>query len=177
MSEKGTRASDWVVKPALLCDLDGTVRFNKDDPAGFINRAEEVAVFDDVEAKLWEYRNRGYLILGVSNQGGVAFGFTTPQEVMRGLEATFRLFGRNPFHMVKQCYHHPEGKVEPWRHRSLFRKPDVGMLALMESEAFSEGYVIDWDRSIMVGDREEDRELANRAGMDFLWAGNFFGRK
>ena len=45
MAERGTKASDWVVKPALVCDLDGTVRFNKDDPEGFINRPEEVALY------------------------------------------------------------------------------------------------------------------------------------
>ena len=172
----GTRASDWVVKPALCVDLDGTVRFNRDDPEGFINRAEEVAIYPGVEAKLWEYRDRGFLIFGVSNQGGVAFGFKDHAGGMAELERTVALFDRNPFDMVKLCYHHPEGKVEPYRHRSLLRKPDVGMLALMEHELFDAGYVVDWDRSIVVGDREEDRELASRAGADFLWADNFFGR-
>jgi HAD superfamily hydrolase (TIGR01662 family) len=176
VSETGRRALDWVVKPALCVDLDGTVRFNKDDPEGFINRAEEVAVYPDVEAVLWKWRDRGYLIFGVSNQGGVAYGFKTPAIVQGELARTFELFRRNPFHAVRQSFHCPEGTVEPYRYRSLCRKPDVGMLALLESEAFDAGYVVDWDRSIVVGDREEDRELANRAGTDFLWADNFFGR-
>lgn len=29
---EATKASDWIVKPALVCDLDGTIRYNKNDP-------------------------------------------------------------------------------------------------------------------------------------------------
>lgn len=170
------KMSDWVVKPALCLDLDGTVRFNANDPGGFVNGPDDVALFPGVEAKLWEYRSRGYLVLGFSNQGGVAFGYKTHQDVDAEIAATIGAFERNPFHVVKCCLHHEKGKVEPWRHRSLLRKPDVGMLAVAEVECFDEGYVVDWDNSLFVGDRGEDQECAKRAGMAFRWAHKFFGR-
>ena len=184
-----TKASDWVLRPALCVDLDGTVRFNKNDPKGFINRVEEIALFPGVEEKLWLYRDGGtifgseadyhvpeHLIFGVSNQGGVAFGFKDWGGVDEEARRTAELFERNPFHIMKFCLHHERGDVEPYCHRSLARKPDIGMLAQMEVEAFGEGYVVDWDQSMMVGDREEDQELARRAGIDFRWADVFFGR-
>ena len=168
------------VIPALCLDLDGTIRHSK--TGDFINGPDDVALFPDVEAKVWKYRNEGYLILGISNQGGVAFGFKTPQQVNAELDATFALFNRSvgdmgPFHMVKQCFHmEGEGAKFPFNRRSLLRKPDIGMLALMEVEAFDAGVLIDWAASLFVGDREEDKECAARADIPFQWAKDFFGR-
>lgn len=82
-----------------------------------------------------------------------------------------------PFHIVKQCYHHPQGKVEPYNHRSLLRKPDIGMLAIAEVDAYKAGVVVDWDNSLFVGDRPEDEECAKRAGIRFIWADEFFERQ
>lgn len=165
---------NFKLRPALCVDLDGTVRYSADGE--FINKAEDVRLFPDVEVKLWEYREKGYLIFGISNQGGVAFGFKTPQDCNEEVEQTFRLFERNPFHIIKCCFHEPRGKVEPWCHRSLLRKPDYGMLAICEVESFQAGYIVDWDNSLFVGDRSEDRDIASRAAIKFIPTEVFFGR-
>jgi D-glycero-D-manno-heptose 1,7-bisphosphate phosphatase len=115
----------------------------------------------------------GYIILGISNQAGVAWGFKLPLEVEHEMQSTLNLFERNPFHIVKFCYHDGKGKIEPYNHRSLLRKPDIGMLALMESEAFNAGYVIDWDNSLFVGDRPEDEQCAKNAGVAFRHIDSF----
>lgn len=162
------------VMPALVLDLDGTVRYSKDGK--FINKPEDIALFDGVEDKLWAYRDSGYLIFGVTNQGGVAHGFKTLWGYDDEIETMFDLFDRNPFHIVKACFHHEDGKIEPYNHRSLLRKPDTGMLALCEWEAFDGGYVVDWDNSVMVGDMKSDQECARNAGIAFRWAWDFFGR-
>ena len=165
------------VAPALVLDLDGTVRRHRDDEAGFINRAEDVALYADVEETLWRYRDEGHLILGVTNQGGVAFGFKTPESFWEELEAMEHLWERgDPFHSIKACFHHPGGTVAPYVTRSLLRKPQHGMLALMEYELYSQGYVVDWDRSLFVGDRPEDEACAAGAGIPFRWAWDFFSR-
>lgn len=163
------------VKPALCLDLDGTIRFSKSGE--FINGPKDVALFLDVEEKLWEYRREGYLIFSISNQGGVAFGHKSFLTNNEEIEATIGLFKENPFHIIKCCYHHPNGSVEPWNHRSLLRKPDIGMLVLCEIEAYEDDYIVDWDNSLFVGDRSEDEECAKRAGIQFMWAHEFFGRR
>lgn len=159
--------------PALCLDLDGTVRYSKSGE--FLNGPSDVALFPGVEEKIWEWRNKGYLIFGVSNQGGVAFGYKTVRQAEAELDATLALFKKNPFHIVKQCYHHEKGKVFPYNKRSLCRKPAIGMLALMELEAFEAGYLVDWDNSLFIGDRPEDEECARSAGIRFQWAKDFFG--
>jgi len=162
------------VAPALCLDLDGTIRYSKNGE--FVNKPEDVALFEGVESKLWEYRNKGYLIFGITNQGGVAYGFKTNEDHHRELDAMLALFFENPFHIIKSCFHHPSGKVEPYNHRSLLRKPDIGMLALCEVEAFEAGYIVDWDNSLFVGDRPEDEQCAKNASIAFRWANEFFGR-
>ncbi len=162
------------IKPALCVDLDGTIRYSK--TGEFIDKPSDVAVYDDVEDKLWEYRNKGYLIFGISNQGGVAFGFRTRELDLAILAETINKFDDNPFYVVKTCYHHPEGDVEPYCHRSMFRKPYTGMLAFCEITAWSNGVIVDWDNSMFVGDKPEDRECAKKADIDFVPANEFFER-
>lgn len=163
------------VKPALCLDLDGTVRYSKSGK--FINGPEDIALFDGVEAKIWEYRNNGYLIFGITNQGGVAYGYKTPMDNEAELDAMIALFNKDPFHIIKACYHHEKGTVEPYRHRSLLRKPDIGMLALCEYDAFEAGYIVDWENSIFVGDRPEDERCARNAKIEFKWSDIFFERE
>ena len=134
-------------------------------------------VSDGVGEKLWQYRNEGYLILGISNQGGVAFGHKTPEDCNAEIARTLELFERNPFHGIKCAYHHVSGNTPPYNHRLLLRKPDIGMLTLCEYEIWREGaMMIDWDNSLMVGDHAEDEELAKRAAIRFIHADVFFAR-
>lgn len=160
------------VKPALCLDFDGTIRRSASGQT-FIKNFHDIELIPGVEKLIWRYRNMGCLIFGISNQAGVAHGFKLPLEIENEMDATLKLFKNNPFHIVKFCYHDCKGKIEPFCHRSLLRKPDIGMLALMESEAWQHGYVVDWDNSLFVGDRPEDEECAKRAGIKFRHIDSF----
>lgn len=172
-------ASDRVVcapgrfAPALCLDLDGTIRRSKSGV--FVSGYEDVEVIPGVEAKIWEYRDRGFVVFGISNQGGVAHGHKTELENDAEIQATVAGFQRNPFHLIKCAYHDAKGKIEPYCHRSLLRKPGYGMLAVCEVEAFGAGIIVDWDASLFVGDRPEDQQCAASACIRFEWAHDFFG--
>lgn len=125
------------------------------------------------EDKINNYKDVGYLIIGISNQGGVSHGFKLPIEIEHEMETTLNLFSKNPFHIVKMCYHMEGGKIHPYKYRSMLRKPNIGMLAIAEMEAFEAGYVIDWDNSIFVGDRPEDEECAKNAAIKFIHINDF----
>ena len=172
MGKKGKMPGE--VRPALCLDLDGTIRYSKSGE--FIYEPDDVALYPGVEETIWQYRDRGYLIFGISNQGAAAMGYKTIDEIEAETEATIRAFESNPFHFIKLCYHHPRGKVVPLNRRSLLRKPEIGMLALCEAEAWETGCAVDWDNSLFVGDRPEDEECAKRAGIEFVRADRFFGR-
>ena len=165
-------APNMKVVPALCLDMDGTVRRSASGKT-FIENSRDIELMPGIEKLIWRYRNMGWLIFGISNQAGVAHGFKLPMEVELEMDVTLKQFKNNPFHSVQYCYHDDKGKIEPYCHRSLGRKPDIGMLYLMESEAWKEGYVIDWDNSLFVGDRPEDEECAKRAGIKFRHIDSF----
>lgn len=162
------------LRPALCLDLDGTIRYSKN--GHFINSPEDVVLFDGVEERIWQYRADGYLIFGITNQGGVAYGLKTPEDHDAEVNAMLAQFVRNPFDIIQVCFSHPDGNTEPYNHRSLLRKPAVGMLVLCEVEARHCDYIVDWDNSLFVGDRPEDKECAEKAGISFQWAHEFFNR-
>lgn len=171
------RPGDMRVMPALLLDLDGTIRRSKGGHK-FIQGSDDIDLFADVEATIWQYKKRhNAYVAGVTNQGGVAYGIRTPEQISDEIRVTMELFDDCPFDAVKGCYNHPDGKIFPFNYRSLSRKPDIGLLALLETDAFNKGIVIDWDKSLMVGDREEDQILARNAGIKFQWADDFFQRE
>lgn len=161
--------------PALCLDWDGTIRRSKSGKP-FIDKASDIELMPGVESKIWSYRDAGFLIIGVSNQGGVAFGYKLPPEIDYERDVTLDLFQRNPFHVVKMCYHMEGGSVEPYCHRSLLRKPDIGMLVLAEWECYHHGYMIDWSNSIFVGDRPEDEACATNAKIKFIHIDDFLKR-
>lgn len=184
---EGVRTANGVIwngstVPALCLDLDGTVRRSKRGESEFINGPDDVELYPGAEEKIWEYRDKGYLIFGLTNQGGVAYGYKTPDQVNAEIDAMFSLFqrseqGMGPFHSLKSCYHMEGEKASfPYNRRSLLRKPEIGMLVLMEVEAFDGGFLVDWDASLFVGDRLEDQQCAINAQIPFQWAKDFFGR-
>ncbi|MCS3666416.1 histidinol phosphatase-like enzyme [Salinibacter ruber] len=81
LSQNGQDLSNAAfAKPAVVCDLDGTIRFNLEEE--YINGPDDIALYRGVIEALWRYRNKGYLVFGVTNQGGVAHG-TRPRQGTR----------------------------------------------------------------------------------------------
>lgn len=166
--------SGYAVLPAVILDLDGTIRYSKSGT--FINGPEDIVIYPDVEPRLLEFFP-DYLIFGVSNQGGVAYGHKTPEQDYAEIAKTLDLFDTEDlFFAIFSNHNHPKGTVVPYNHSSLMRKPNYGMLVLCEWYALQYHLVIDWDRSFMVGDREEDKLCAQTAGIPFMYAQNFFNR-
>lgn len=177
--QQGGRRS-IVAKPVLACDLDGTLRYNKNDPDGFINEPSEIAFFDGVIEAVWAYRDRGWLPVIVSNQAGVAHGHMTKKDLDRQMHKMQHLASKRtshdrgwPFLDTRFAMYDDRAEGEAaqmYGYRSLNRKPGYGMLANIETRAKANGVVPKWDESVVVGDREEDRKMADRAGLSFWWA-------
>jgi D-glycero-D-manno-heptose 1,7-bisphosphate phosphatase len=161
-----------------LFDLDGTlISSYMDNPDKDYDTWE---VLPGRKAMLNRLLMRGDIVCIVTNQGGVAFGFVTDSQADRKIaDARIRL-GIAPVRssgdplppQVYACYADERGKP-PWDNPAdaARRKPSGAMI----SEAIADHPDAAALGVFFVGDREEDRQAAQDAGVAFQWAHIFFG--
>jgi D-glycero-D-manno-heptose 1,7-bisphosphate phosphatase len=155
--------------PVLYLDLDGTVRLGKDQLGKFVNGPQDVQVFSEVPDLLEAYKDLGWRIIGVSNQGGIALGYLDMATCVKAMAETQKQC-RNMFDKIVWCSHHPDAESREmavcW-----CRKPRPGLVietALALSEKTGEIYPP--YLGLFVGDRPEDEQCAENAGLPFLEA-------
>ena len=157
--------------PVLYLDMDGTVRQGKDDPLGrFVNGPADVVVFPEAAGMMRRWKAGGGRVAAVSNQGGVALGIVSYEQVAAAMAETQEQCG-GLFDVICFCVHHPAAQ-NPEMARCWCRKPSAG--AVVEAaHGLVERYPGEFYPPYMglfVGDRNEDRLCAESAGLDFQWA-------
>lgn len=164
--------------PVLYLDLDGTVRKGFDELGRFVNKADDVELFPRMAERLLSWKQKGYRLVAVTNQGGIATGQVSEADVRSALMRTQELSG-NAFDAVFMCQHHPDAHDPEWRN-CFCRKPKIGMLVLAQqflSERFPDE-MYPPHLALMVGDRPEDAQCATNAGVFFeaaeRWRGEPF---
>lgn len=148
-----------------VLDLNGTLTNTP-----FVDHAP-LAILPGRKEKIAELQATGAICAIASNQGGVAFGFTTEEEATKEIAEIASELGIEEFEVA---FGHPKPK---WGYEKYAtpeqlarRKPAPGMLlALMERCNVLP------DQTIMIGDRDEDRDAAAAAGCGFIWSKDFFG--
>lgn len=152
----------------LLLDLDGTIR-EPISNAKFINEPYDQRPIEGADRAIAHYYAHDWIVIGITNQGGVAAGHKTLEDCFVEQAYTLELFPQ----MLK-IYFCPdfEGKQLGCVYRSLhnlftpegyssFRKPAPGMLE----------YVLathDVGECWYVGDRPEDVQAAEAAGINYI---------
>lgn len=142
---------------ALFLDKDGTlvkdVPYNV-DPA-------RIQVYPEVPEVLAEIRRRGYKLLVVSNQAGIAQGYCDRSAVDAARDALFVMLEQKGVHIdgFYYCPHHPRGHVPRYSVPCECRKPLPGLLLQAAAE-----HGVDTATSWMVGDILNDVEAGKRAG-------------
>ena len=147
------------VNKALILDFDGTLR-ESDGPNDWPNKASEVRVLPGRKEKIREYQDKGYVILGASNQSAISKGLAE-KDAIDCFERTKELLGVDIDYMY--CPHSVPPVI------CYCRKPHVGMGA-----SFIWKYKLDPSKCIMVGDMTSDAIFASRCGFQFQHANEFF---
>lgn len=145
---------------ALFLDLDGTIRHTRSG-APFPRHPDDVELLPRRREVLARYHAEGWLLLGVSNQSGIARGDVSPADVADCVARTIELLDL-PLE-VRWCPH-PAGEIRCW-----CRKPMPGL-----GVAWIEARDVDREQSRMVGDMDSDRVFAENLGVPFTSADTFF---
>ena len=136
-------------RPALFLDRDGVIV----EEVLYLHRVEDVALLPGAPEAIAAANRRGWLVVVVTNQAGIAHGYYGWKEFEAVQETILFCLGRLGARVdaVLACPHHPAHPA---------RKPQPGML-LRAAEALS----IDLARSWIVGDKASDLLAGRAAGL------------
>ena len=137
---------------AIFLDRDGVINVER----GFTFRLEDFVILPDLMEMLHWFRNKGYLIIVISNQSGIAKDLYTQKDVeMLHAYLNGELKKNNlNFDEIYYCVHHPDVS------KCICRKPD----SLFVEKALAR-FDIDASKSYFIGDKERDVEAAAKAGV------------
>lgn len=138
---------------ALFLDRDGVVNVEKN----YLHKPEDFELVDGIAEVCRSYQEKGYLIIIVTNQSGIARGYYSEEDFRHlsdWMVEHFKTFGID-ITRIYHCPHHEEisGACD-------CRKPEPGMFLNAMND-----YGIDMPSSVMIGDNERDITAARRAGV------------
>lgn len=137
-------------RPALFFDRDGIL--NED--TGYVKDPDKLIYYECFFELSRKAHEKGFLIVVVSNQAGVAKGYLTITDVNnvnKKIREKFESYGVK-LSGIYWCPYHNEGIFPEWTRASLLRKPEPGMVLKA-----IEDHGIDPFCSIMIGDKDTDR--------------------
>lgn len=142
---------------ALFLDRDGVVNVD----TGYVHRAEDFRLMPGIVELCRRAREKGYLVIVVTNQSGIGRGMFSENEFERLTEHMKNLLLEqgvevaDVFHCPSVDDSHPD------------RKPNPGLFLKAAAK-----YGLDMASSVSVGDRERDIQAALAAGVgsNFLFS-------
>lgn len=148
------------MKKAVFLDRDGVINkicYHNEKGIYSATSLKEFETLPNVKESIKKLKDNGFLIIVVSNQPGVAFGYIKKEKVEKINDFMKK---KLQIDQVYNCYHHPEftGECD-------CRKPKNGMVKQAVKE-----FDIDLDNSFMIGDNLIDIETGKECKETFLIA-------
>ncbi|OOE44203.1 D-glycero-beta-D-manno-heptose-1,7-bisphosphate 7-phosphatase [Salinivibrio kushneri] len=144
--------------PAVFIDRDGVVNVDH----GYVSSIDSFEYIEGVFDACRALKERGYLLVLVTNQAGIARGYFSEQDFLQLTEWMDWNFADKgvDFDGIYYCPHHPSEGSGEYRIECECRKPKPGMLLDAAKELN-----IDLVHSVMVGDKADDMIAAEAAGI------------
>ncbi len=146
---------------ALIVDYDGTLRECVGGNDKYPVEKGQIQIKPGRTKRLEEYKNKGYRLLGISNQSGIHKGLLSEEKATELFEHTNMLLG-----------HDIEFRFCPHQSAPLScycRKPMPGQFV-----DFMLKYKLNRKECIFVGDMTTDKTFASRAGIQYVDQAEFF---
>lgn len=138
---------------ALFLDRDGVINKEKN----YLYKIEDFEFIDGVFETCKYFQDKGYLIIIITNQAGIARGKYTEDDYQILTDWMIKEFEKKNIKISKvyHCPHHPDfsGDCE-------CRKPNPGMILQAKKD-----FDIDLSQSILVGDKNSDIEAGIKGGI------------
>jgi D-glycero-D-manno-heptose 1,7-bisphosphate phosphatase len=135
----------------IFLDRDGVV--NKE--VGYLFKPSSFEFIDGVFEACRFFQSNNYQIIIITNQSGISRGYYSEDDYVKLKNWMLKKFLQNGINIldVYHCPHEPKSNCN-------CRKPKPGMFLKAKSL-----YSIDMESSWVIGDKEQDIEAANNAGI------------
>ena len=145
------------LRPAVFLDRDG----NLNQDVGYLSELSHLTLYPWAIDAVRLLNRAGYLVVVVTNQGGIGRKVIRPEFVPELHAEIDRRLALGGAHVDAwyYCPHHPEALVDDLRSACRCRKPQTGMV---DDAARDLG--IDLTRSWVIGDKWGDVQLGERMG-------------
>lgn len=146
------------LRPTLFLDRDGVVNVDH----GYVYEVEKFEFMPGVVDAIKRFNARGWRVIVITNQSGIARGFYTEAQMFalhEYMTAELERMGAR-VDAIYHCPYHEKGEIAEYRRDSDLRKPRPGMLLQAMKD-----HPTDKTRSFMVGDKISDVHAAEGAGL------------
>ncbi len=155
---------------SVFLDRDGVIS----EQSAFVNRPEELVLVDGAVEAIARLNRARLPVVVITNQGGIAMGYLTEQDLDVIHERLKQLLAEGGAHVdgIYYCPHHTQATVSAYSVDCSCRKPNIGMLEQARDELG-----IDLRKSVLVGDATTDILAGIRAGCATILVETGFGGK
>ena len=137
--------------PVVGLDRDGTII---KDIGDYITDPNQVVPIPGSLEAIKMLRDKGHRLVILTNQGGIAKGLQTTQQVDDVHTHLMNVFGQNGISSIDGLYYSTSSMKE-----DIFAKPNIGMFNRAKDEL-----KVDWKKGWYVGDKISDLKAAEKAG-------------
>lgn len=142
----------------IFLDRDGTINVEVD----YLHKSKDFKFEYKADEAIKIFNELGYKVIVVTNQSGIARGYYTEKDLNilhNFMDEELKLIGAK-VSSYYYCPHHPEAKLPEYKMNCQCRKPNLGMFLQAQKD-----FKIDFENSIIVGDKISDLEAGVRLGM------------
>jgi D-glycero-D-manno-heptose 1,7-bisphosphate phosphatase len=143
---------------AVFLDRDGVINVEID----YVYKIEEFEFIENTFEALKFIQEKGYQIVIVTNQSGIARGFYTEEQFQTLTDWMLEKFREQGINVAAlyYCPHHPEKGIGKYKMDCECRKPKPGMILRAQKDLD-----IDLEQSYIVGDKISDVQSGLAAGI------------
>lgn len=142
---------------AIFLDRDGVI--NSDVGHYYIYKVEDFKINDGIIESLQKFQEAGFLLIVISNQGGIAKGVYKKEDTDKVHQYFKNILSEKGIYIqeIYYCPHHSD--IE----KCICRKPDSQMI-----EKAIARFDIDISKSFFIGDSQRDIESAKKAKINAI---------
>ena len=154
----------------IFLDRDGTINTEVD----YLSTPDQLELIPRSADAIREANGLGFKVFIITNQSGIARGILTEQQLSLVHDELNRRLTELDAHIdaFYFCPHHPDYGAAEYKKDCDCRKPNTGMIRQAAKE-----FNIDLQQSFVIGDRINDIQTGNNAGIPSILVLTGYGKK